>query len=351
MTKKVALVAGATGMVGNRLVHELLAANWKVIGFCRRRPPAPAPGCCYVHLDLTDANACGTAVSAHADITHLFYAGRHQHTSEGPEPVEVNISMLRNVLDAVEAYAPRLEHVHAVHGGKVYGSTLGPYKTPAKETDSRVLADTFYYGQEDLLRARQTGKRWTWTTSRPLTVCDTDTAILRNFPRLLAVYGAISRELSLNLHFPGRSLAYSSLYQTTDARHLARAIIWMAQEPHCANQIFNVTNGDHFRWRNLWPLLADALRMPAGEARPVRLSEVMLDKAPVWNQIVDRYGLARTPFAEAANWSYGDFVMGHEYDVMSDTTKLRQFGFHEIVDTEAMFPRMFRALSDARIVP
>lgn len=338
-------------MVGARLIHELVATDWKVIGICRRPPASPVPECQYLHLDLADAAACRAAVIAHADITHVFYAGRHQHTTTAPEPIEINIAMLRNVLDAAEAHAPALRHVHAVHGGKVYASTLGPYKTPAKETDPRVSTDTFYYGQEDLLRARQPGTRWTWTISRPLTVCDTSAAIVRNFPRLVAVYAAISRELSLDLHFPGKALAYASLYQTTDAQQLARAMAWMAQAPNCANQIFNVTNGDHFRWVHLWPALADALGMRAGAPRPIRLGEVMADKSPVWDRVVAHHGLQQTTFADAAIWSYGDFVMGHEYDVMSDTTKLRQFGFHDVVDTHSMFVRMFNALRQARIVP
>lgn len=351
MSRNTALVVGATGMVGNRLVHELVAAGWNVLGICRRAPAQPAPGCQYVHLDVADPAACAAALQAHTGITHVFYAGRHAHTTTAPEPIEINIAMLRNVLDAVERHAPRLAHVHAVHGGKVYGSTLGPYKTPAKETDPRVLADTFYYGQEDLLRARSAGARWTWTTSRPLTVCDVDTAIVRNFPRLLAVYAAISGELGLALHFPGKAAAWTSLYQVTDSRQLARAIIWMAQAPGCANQVFNVTNGDHFRWVHLWPALCEGLGMRAGLPRPVRLSEVMADKAPVWARVVQRHGLRPTPFADAAIWPYGDFVMGHEYDVMSDTTRLRQSGFHEIVDSEGMFIRMFGALREARVIP
>jgi nucleoside-diphosphate-sugar epimerase len=351
MTRKTGLVVGATGMVGERLVHELLEAGWNVVGICRRPPATAAPGCLYLHLDVADAAACNAAMAAQTGITHLFYAGRHAHTTTAPEPIEINVAMLRNVLDALEAHAPGLEHVHAVHGGKVYGSTLGPYKTPAKETDPRVLADTFYYGQEDLLRARQAGTRWTWTTSRPLTICDTDAAIVRNLPRLIAVYAAISRELALDLHFPGKALAYTSLYQVTDARHLARAIRWVASTPRCANEIFNVTNGDHFRWVHLWPALADALGMRAGVPRPVRLGDVMFDKAPVWDRVVAQHGLRATSFADAAIWPYGDFVMGHEYDVMSDTTKLRQFGFHDAIDSREMFIRMFDALREARIVP
>lgn len=34
-------------------------------------------------------------------------------------------------------------------------------------------------------------------------------------------------------------------------RHLAKATVWVATEPACANQDFNITIGDLFRWKNL----------------------------------------------------------------------------------------------------
>ena len=50
---------------------------------------------------------------------------------------------------------PDLEHVTVYQGGKAYGSDLGPFKTPAREDDPRLMPPNFYYDQEDLLRNRQ----------------------------------------------------------------------------------------------------------------------------------------------------------------------------------------------------
>ena len=46
-----------------------------------------------------------------------------------------------------------------IGGGESYGERLGPYKTPAKESDPRFLGPIFYNEQEDLLadRARRGG--------------------------------------------------------------------------------------------------------------------------------------------------------------------------------------------------
>jgi hypothetical protein len=46
-------------------------------------------------------------------------------------------------------------------------------------------------------------------------------------------------------------------------------------------------------------------------------------------------------FEEIAARGYPDGVFASDYDIVSDTSKARRFGFHELVDTEEMFLRMF----------
>ena len=108
-----------------------------------------------------------------------------------------------------------------------------------------------------------------------------------------------SRELGCALDFPGPEGAYRSLTQVTSIELLARAMAWMATEPTCADQTFNVTNGDVFRWSRLWPRIADAFGMTCGSVRPLRLTAVMRGKeAAVWDRIRDRYGLASRQLSE-----------------------------------------------------
>jgi len=77
----------------------------------------------------------------------------------------------------------------------------------------------------------------------------------------------------------------------------------------------------------------------------------MADKAPVWERIVAKHALQPTPYAEAALWPYGDFVFTPEYDIMSDTLKLRRAGFNECMDTEEMFLRLLTRMREARALP
>jgi hypothetical protein len=44
-------------------------------------------------------------------------------------------------------------------------------------------------------------------------------------------------------------------------------------------------------------------------------------------------------------------VFNLEYDVMSDTTNARHFGFHEAVDTEEMLLRLFAQFQEMSFIP
>lgn len=291
------------------------------------------------------------APRAFGNVTHIFHCARYAHSTSATEPIEPNVAMLRNLVEAAERHAADLRHIHLVQGSKYYGSELGPYKTPAKESDPRILVSNWYYAQEDWLFAHARGKPWRWSASRPHGVCDFDLGIARSMARVIGVYAAICKALDMPLCFPGSEANHRALYQCTDASLLARAMAWMATEPACGNEAFNVTNGDYIRWMNLWPRFARYFGMEPGPVRSVRLAQAMADKAPVWEAIVARFGLVATPYAQTALWSYGDFIFNSGYDIMSDTSKLRRYGFRESVDTETMFVRLFEHFRRQRILP
>ena len=242
--------------------------------------------------------------------------------------------MLRNVLDAVEAAAPGLEHVHLVEGTKWYGMHIGSMQTPAREDDERHMPPNFYYDQEDLLRERQPGRRWTWSASRPNFIYDFAPERPRNLVSTIGAWAAILKELGLPLDFPGRPGNFTALCELTDATQLARAMAWMATAPAARNQAYNVTDGGLIRWRRFWPRLAEHFGMKVGEARPLTLGQWMNDKGPVWDRIVAKHGLEPTRMDDVALWPFADFLWGREQDVISSVLKLRQHGFHDTVDSE-----------------
>lgn len=345
-----AVIAGATGVIGHGLAEALARSEaWDVVALSRR--PIEIPGVHSIAVDLTNPADSAAKLDGLGGVTHLFYAGRFNHAAGVSEPVAENLTMLRSVLDPVEAGSPGLRHVHLVHGTKHYGSNLGPYRTPAKEADPRSLQPNFYYAQEDHIAARQRGRAWSWSISRPHGILHDVPDTPRNLVLVIAAYAVLCRELGLPLSFPGTAENFRSIYQCTSSDQVVAALRWMADEPACANQAYNVTNGDFIRWCNLWPTFADYFGMEPGPVRTVRLADVMADKAPVWDRIVARYGLVPTPYERLALWSYGDFVLQPGWDIMSDTTKIRRAGFHRAVDTEQEFLRLFDEFKARRILP
>ena len=178
--------------------------------------------------------------------------------------------MLVNVVEAVEPVAAGRQHISLMRGYKVSGAHLGPFKTPARETDADHMGPEFNVDQQRFLKQRQAGKAWSWLALRPSVVGGFALGNPINLAVAIAVYAAMSKEPGLPLRFPGKPGAYDKLLKMNDAGLLARATLWAATDPHCANQAFNISNGDLFRWNELWPLLARFFDLDVAPPLPLR---------------------------------------------------------------------------------
>lgn len=350
MARFTALIAGASGYVGSQLARELVSSSgWDVVALSRQSP-LDCPGVQNVHVDLLGGDVT-SAVSAIAKPTHVFYCVRAPFKEGGLEDVEGNLAMLRAVVELAESGNQELRHVHIVEGGKWYGAHLGPYATPAREDAPRHKGENFYYSQEDWLRERQAGKDWTWSASRPSYVCAVMPGKGRNLVSTLGAYAALCRHERKPLAFPGSERSFGSLTEVTEAGLLARAMIFMAVTPAASNQAFNVTNGDAIRWIEFWPKLAEYFQIKPSGPTSVKLARWSQAKDAVWDRLVREQGLQARPLSEVANWSFGDFVFGQDYDILSDVSKLRDIGFHESVDTVGMFFNMLGDYRARRVLP
>jgi nucleoside-diphosphate-sugar epimerase len=169
------------------------------------------------------------------------------------DEVAPNLAMLANTVEVVERTSPTLRKVLLVEGAKFYGANLGPYKTPAKETDPRHMPPNFYYDQEDYLVERSTGKIWSWTASRPSSICGFAVGNPMNTATVIAVYASLCRELGLPFRFPGSPATYHAIMEMTDAELLAKAMAWAATNDRCDGQAFNLTRRRFRSLGNLWP--------------------------------------------------------------------------------------------------
>ena len=336
-------------MVGGNMARLLeRTPGWRVL-LVSRRAPDFATSARHIACDMSDRRSCERQLSGLTDVTHVFYTG-HARGIRWVDKTAQDADLFRNAMTVIEPTAKQLRHVCLLQGSKYYGRHLGPFKTPAKESDPRHFPPNFYYSQEDFLKGLAERKAWTYSLLRPHIVCGYGRTDL-NLPKPIAVYATICKELGLPLRFPGPQGAYTAIHCATDVDLLNKGMLWAATTPDAAKQAFNIVNGDFFRWRHLWPRFADFFGLEAGDVQAIDLELMMADKELLWNDIVRKHDLLRTPFAEAAHWGYANYAFSPTFDVMLDNTKARKYGFQEFADTEEMFMRIFESFRRQRFIP
>jgi len=349
-----ALVVGVTGISGGNVASRLLDDGWEVVGLCRTPRDLDAR-VTPLAADLADAESVASAVRGTAP-THVFFTTWSRRPTEA-ENCDVNGRMLQNLLDGV-APEGSVAHVALVTGLKHY---LGPFEayakaqpdTPFSEDQARLPYENFYYVQEDVLFAASERDGFTWSVHRPHTLIGWALGNAMNMGVTLAVYGAICRETGRGFRFPGSREQWEAVTDVTDARLLADHLVWAATTPAAANHALNIVNGDVFRWRRLWPRLADALGVePVGfEGEPVPLEQQMADAGEIWPEIVARYGLRDLEVERLASWWHTDADLGRTIETFTDMGRSRRLGFFGVRDTESSFTDLFARLRAERIVP
>jgi len=352
--RKTALVVGAHGVIGSQLITHLLSLpQWEVIGLSRRGGESRKQDRLrHVAVDLLDASQTERQLAPLEQVSHVFYAA-YQHRPSWAELVAPNLAMLQNTVEAVEKHAPGLQHVSLMQGYKVYGGHLGPFKTPARESDAQFMPPEFMFDQQRWLEQRRidSGRCWSWSAPRPAVVGGAALGNPMNLALAIALYACMSKAMGLPLRFPGKPGAYDRLLEMTDAGLLAKGTVWAATHEAAANQAFNIGNGDLFRWSEMWPRIAQYFGMVVGPPLPLKLAEVMADKSPLWESIVAAHGLKAHPYASLSAWEFADFVFSWDYDMFGDGSKARRLGFHEYVETEQMFYRLFDTFKEQKVIP
>lgn len=362
MARKV-LIVGASGLVGSAAVDHFLESDkqWEVIALSRRVPDI-ASKASYQHLqvDLRDAEKCAEALGALTGITHVIYSALYEKPGLvtgwlDEDYLEINTEMIHNVLGSLSASWDTIEHVSTLQGTKAYGFHLGPMKIPARERTPRHPHRNFYWEQEDYVRDMAERHGWTWTVLRPHLVTGGAIGVAMNLPPVIGVYAAICQELGLPFGFPGGTPAP---WEAVDARVVASALEWAATSPHAAGEIFNVTNGEVFDWRDLWPSIADSLGLEVGPDTPRPLATFLPEHADTWDRIVEKHNLQRNSLEEVLGESHHlvDLVFGYGLEepppaAFVSSIKIRQAGFADCMDSEEMWQYWLQHLQDRKVIP
>src|SRR5258707_4108761 len=361
MTDRKVVVAGATGLVGNAALRHFGGAGGCDVMALARRQPRELYGARYVPIDLADPAQCLQAGPELQGATHLVYAALYEAPNlidgwRDQNQIRTNDLMLRNLMIALEPAAPQLRHVALLQGTKAYGVHVRPLTVPAREGRSEMYEQpNFYWAQENFLRGLQQGKAWHWSILRPVLIVGEAIGGAMDLIPPLGVYAAMLREQGRPLDYPGGAARVS---QAVDVDPFARAIGSAREAAAARNQAFNVTNGDVFTWENVWPAIAQALEMKAGNAVPLSLAQEYPKWIAPWDDLRRRHDLI-APSLEAfvgLSFQYADYSMRHGQTQSGppsivSTVKINQAGFTEMMDTEAMFRKWFGLARSIRLLP
>jgi nucleoside-diphosphate-sugar epimerase len=361
--RKTVLIAGATGLVGESVLHRFAQLeDWDAIGVARRTPePAPEGQFRHLAVDLTDAEACRAAFGSLSEVTHVVYAALYEKPGliagwREADQMQTNLAMLRNLVEPLADAAPNLAHLTLLQGTKAYGAHLRTdIPIPARERAPRDPHENFYWLQEDYLKAKAAAGGWRWTIFRPQIVVGAAWGAAMNPLLALGAYAAIRREEGRPFAYPGGVMQVMEL---VDPRLLARAFEWAAVEPRAAGETFNITNGDVFAWREVWLALAGAFGVEPGPDEPLRLSDYLSHRAEQWDRVVGRYGLRPLSLDRLLGESdhYADALLRYGADTISQpilvsTIKLREAGFGECFDSEETLRHWIEVMVQRRLIP
>jgi nucleoside-diphosphate-sugar epimerase len=358
VTNKV-LVTGASGLLGVAAIEAFLSAGWKVVAISRRKPDLPSGRDIeFLSVDLRDKRSAHAALEPLIDITHIAYTALHEKPElvagwSSKEQIETNNTMLHNVVEPIVRTASKFRHISILQGTKVYGVHLHPIPIPARERDARKDHENFFFDQEIYVREMGAQHGFSYTALRPQLVTGATPGALNVFPAI-GVYAAIRREKGEPFSFPGGP---SFVWEAADAELVADVMVWAAQSPGAANEAFNITNGDVFEWRSVWPAIAETLGVEIGPDMPTSVAAYLKDNEDVWGRIVTKHGLRSRNMRELVGQGdqHADFAFATGAPegprAFVSTVKLRQAGFTKTIDTEDAFRKTLQALIDRKFLP
>lgn len=352
----IALVVGASGITGSNLAEKLIAEGWTTYGLARN-PNTQLAGLQPVQADLLDPESLSRALAA-ISPTHVFITTWMRKDTEA-ENIEVNAAMVRNVLNTLSP-KKSVQHVALVTGLKHY---LGPFEayaktgtfpeTPVREEHPRLDIENFYYAQEDEVYAAADRDGFNWSVHRPHTVIGKAVGNMMNMGTTLAVYASICKETGRPFRWPGSEAQWKGISDVTDARILAEQLFWAATTKAAANQAFNISNGDVFRWSWLWKEIADWFDVEVagfdGTIQPLE-AEIGRDHV-LWREMAQKYGLKEAELGRLASAWHTDLDLGRPIEVMTDMSNSRRMGFTAYKPTKDSFYELFERLRAERLIP
>jgi nucleoside-diphosphate-sugar epimerase len=364
---RVAFITGGNGITGSAILEYLVRrtkpSEWSRFIVTSRSPfktTVQDDRITFLALDFSeDSKALARQMQAVCkDVTHAYFSS-YVHKDDFPALNTANQALFENFLAALLDVAPDLQNVTLQTGGKYYNVHLGPVPSPAREEEPRRDSPigNFYYQQEDYLAERQRGQMWTWNVIRPEAIVgQTSKPNGMNSALTYALYFLVCKELGHEAKMPTNQNYWEGYDDVSDSQLIADITIWASTTPHAKNQAFNVTNGDYFTWRYMWPRLTTYLgahatsdqvftapRPKEGElCLDLSLADWATDKREIWDRICDRNGVPQAKATwDAGTWHFQDWVFQRSWSATLSINKARKFGWMGHLDSFDSITRTF----------
>jgi len=171
----------------------------------------------------------------------------------------------------------------------------------------------------------------------------------------LLQYTPLFVKLSLPFVFPGSKQQYHGLTDVTDSGLLAEHLFWEATESRASNEAFNVVNGDIFRWKYMWKVIADYFKLDAApyQGEIIHLQQTMNSPhyEQAWASITQQHNLHPHKLSQIASWWHADADLGRNVECINDMNKSKELGFIGFRYTEKAIIGLFDRLRKEKIIP
>jgi nucleoside-diphosphate-sugar epimerase len=377
MGGKVAFITGGNGITGTAILEHLAkkttSDEWSSIIVTSRSPfksTTQDPRIIFIALDFSEEPAALVEQMRDvcAPVTHAYFSS-YIHRDDFGELNKVNSALFENFLQALVKVATSLENCTLQTGGKYYNVHLMPVPSPAREDEQRSTSNigNFYFDQEDALAEASKGQEWSWNVIRPEAIIGhTFKPNGMNSALTFALYFLVCRELNVEAKMPTNQIYWAGHDCVSDARLVADLSIYVSTNPRCANEAFNINNGDYFTWKYMWPRLASYFKASASSdqifSKPVpnigelqqevSLAEWSKDKREIWDKVCDKAGMpvAKATW-DAGTWGYQDWVFERAWAGTLSINKARKFGWTGHIDSFESFTDAFKSFEALGLVP
>lgn len=374
---RVAFITGGNGITGSAILEYLVthtnSSEWSRFIVTSRSPfktTVRDDRITFLALDFSlDSKKLAEQMRPVCqDVTNAYFSS-YVHKDDFTELNAANQALFENFLGALVDVAPSLQNVVLQTGGKHYNVHLGPVPSPAREEEPRRDSPigNFYFQQEDCLIESQKGSKWTWNVVRPEAIIGyTSKPNGMNSALTYALYFLVCKELGQEAKMPTNQVYWGGFDDVSDSRLIADLTIWASTSPSAANQAFNVTNGDYFSWRYMWPRLAAHLGANAtsdqvftkacpkeGELQlDLSLGQWAADKREVWDRICDREGVPQAKATwDSGTWLFQDWVFQRTWCATLSINKARKFGWKGHMDSFDSITQAFDKFTELGQIP